>query len=598
MKPAKEYYIDPVLTLEETMATSGTFIDKYTTVITKDADVYYKTDEGDYKLLFIFRKKVFSDAMMDNFLKVFKEPAMENLCSRGKASGKMDINTFPETVVDFVTPDKCSSQVIYDDGTISDYKVTNRVSSMIAGYFDKPKLRHKTEVINSGAPPCRTTAFTEEFPKEWKSMLPMLRQANQLYKHFLPTNHKEQLSIAKLTPEYQIAKTAFSTVTVNYNWRTACHKDAGDYHNGYSVITVATEGKYKGGILGYPRFDIGVDVRHGDFLLKDPHQFHANTEICPITKEYTRLSMVMYYREKIQQCANWDPKRSPPKSPRAVNSPKKSPKPSPKKSPKLPTPSPKKCNNSLTLMKVEKIKYTLPDRTVAELYIRPNTTDIKVVDEVLKKHVYVKPKLDFYQLEDELWFDLGGNIGTFAISCLLAGANVIIYEPEPDNLKLLEQNIQHTTQMYNIKNGYKIMKCAIGIIKKGDPKTVDLYICKGDYNKYRHTLYKKRGRETIKIDLCDFREQMEKHKPNGVKIDIEGSEIDILENVTAKDWARWQTQKLVFEYSFDIDPSIPRFLAIVKQLKKYFKHVYYDKVKENELEYKYFPPMCICYCLL
>jgi len=36
---------------------------------------------------------------------------------------------------------------------------------------------------------------------------------------------------------------------------------------------VAEDGKdsYEGGYLGYPKFRICVDVRHGDFILKDPH---------------------------------------------------------------------------------------------------------------------------------------------------------------------------------------------------------------------------------------------------------------------------------------------------------------------------------------
>ena len=46
-----------------------------------------------------------------------------------------------------------------------------------------------------------------------------------------------------------------------------------------------------------------VVVREGDFLGMDVHQYHCNTEINPITKDYTRLSIVAYLREKMIECA-------------------------------------------------------------------------------------------------------------------------------------------------------------------------------------------------------------------------------------------------------------------------------------------------------
>ena len=80
-------------------------------------------------------------------------------------------------------------------------------------------------------------------------------------------------------------------------------------------------------------------------------------------------------------------------------------------------------------------------------------------------------------------------------------------------------------------------------------------------------------------------------------MDIEGSEILILEFLTATHYKQYNIQKLVFEYSFDVDRSIPRFLRIIHNLKKYFSRVHYDKVKENELEYNYFPACTNVFCI-
>jgi hypothetical protein len=122
-----------------------------------------------------------------------------------------------------------------------------------------------------------------------------------------------------------------------------------------------------------------------------------------------------------------------------------------------------------------------------------------------------------------------------------------------------------------------------------------LYICKGDYNKYRHTLYHKKGRESIDVKIRSIFSILKKYKINCIKMDIEGTEIDILENLQPKDLKN--IKKMVFEYSFDIDRSIPRFLKIIEDLKKSFTHIYYDKVKSNELEYNYFPACTIVFCI-
>ena len=80
-------------------------------------------------------------------------------------------------------------------------------------------------------------------------------------------------------------------------------------------------------------------------------------------------------------------------------------------------------------------------------------------------------------------------------------------------------------------------------------------------------------------------------------MDIEGAEIEILEDIPLSYFSKVNLKKLVFEYSFDVDPSIPRFLSIIDKLSGYFSNIHYDKVKKEEKEYKYFPAMTIVYCL-
>ena len=68
-----------------------------------------------------------------------------------------------------------------------------------------------------------------------------------------PKNHKIQYDRAHET-DYVIGDTAFSTVTINNNWRTALHQDAGDLKEGFGNLVILQEGDYDGGYLGFPQF--------------------------------------------------------------------------------------------------------------------------------------------------------------------------------------------------------------------------------------------------------------------------------------------------------------------------------------------------------
>ena len=230
-----------------------------------------------------------------------------------------------------------------------------------------------------------------------------------------------------------------------------------------------------------------------------------------------------------------------------------------------------------------------PNRGIKlKMHVRPETTDEKVIDEVLNKNVYEKPKLGFVIQSGERWLDLGANIGTFSLLALSRGAEVYACEPEPNNLKILENNLDLNF------NDYLILPYAI---TSGKDKYTKLYVCSGDYNKYRHTVYPKRGRKAIQVPQYNIRDLLRDiGGVDGIKMDIEGAEIDILEYLTPDDYMKNGVRKLVFEYSFDIDPSIPRFLAIVKSLREYFDVVEYSKVKEDELEYRHFPAATLVFC--
>jgi hypothetical protein len=99
----------------------------------------------------------------------------------------------------------------------------------------------------------------------------------------------------------------FTTITVNKSFRTAAHRDAGDFQDGMSNLLTLGDGEYTGGYLIFPEYRVAVDVRPGDLLLVNNHEIiHGNTEIKLNFPEAERVSLVCYLREKMLDLGSWD----------------------------------------------------------------------------------------------------------------------------------------------------------------------------------------------------------------------------------------------------------------------------------------------------
>ena len=204
-------------------------------------------------------------------------------------------------------------------------KVNNQVASNPIGYYESSNNFCKL--------PCRLTHFTRTNYEKYNNGLPFIQKIDQEFKKLIPESYKKQLDRANLKPHLKIKDTCFSTITINRNFRTALHKDAGDFKDGFGNLCVIERGKYHGGYTCFPQFGVAVNVRSGDFLAMDVHQWHSNTPIYEteediqynksidkvyndnpevgtvgLDKLYTRLTFVCYLRENILKCDdNIDP---------------------------------------------------------------------------------------------------------------------------------------------------------------------------------------------------------------------------------------------------------------------------------------------------
>jgi hypothetical protein len=294
----------------------GHYFDKnyYKKKITDDADVFYLDEKGEKKLLLKFRKDVIPQKYCKQTFQALYGMARKKNRNRGAAAGIVKTKKLPNYVGRIKTKHKF--RVFYKDkkGKLTKDNIGNTALSNIMGYYDRPD-RNFYRTKKAGKPEmCRVTAFTRDYKDKWNKTVQLIQQVDKQFKRLLPERHKLQLKQASQTPKFQIKNTAFSTVTTNYNWRTASHKDSGDFEDGFGNLIVLEKDKcgykcppFKGGLLGFPKFKVCVDIRQGDFLAMDVHQWHGNTRLYVDDKgefeeEPGRLSLVCYLRKKMIKC--------------------------------------------------------------------------------------------------------------------------------------------------------------------------------------------------------------------------------------------------------------------------------------------------------
>jgi hypothetical protein len=319
----KELLVSQIMTDEEISDREGEYFPEshYHTILTYDCDVYKKVRKGDKyvkgDILLKFRKNVIPKSATDNALKGLRDASKKKHENRGAAAGVLDRKKMPAYIGEFIKPGKFRTGFVSaHSGKTSKQATSNLSQSNIVGFFDVPDRNKK----GKGAP-CRLTAFNRDNPELWENTLPFFERCDQIFKKLTPERHEIQRRRAQSTPNFAISNTAFSTVTINYSWRTGLHRDAGDLKEGFGNLVVIEDfenkNKYKGCYLGFPQYGVAADPRTGDFLSMDVHEWHGNTEFIPVSKQisgkqkdkdvindwyFNRLSIVMYLRDKMIRC--------------------------------------------------------------------------------------------------------------------------------------------------------------------------------------------------------------------------------------------------------------------------------------------------------
>lgn len=236
----------------------------------------------DGKILCIYRRGIIPPALREQALPILQSFRNSFTSNRGKASGTPRV--------------KGAGKRSY----------AMNVPSAIVGAFEAQGPKKF----------CRLTAWTGTETEEFAELWPLLGFIGDRMLADAPDRYAAQMAeVARTHPDWVIPGTPFTTVTINNTYPTGVHKDAGDLDAGISTLAVFRTGQpFRGGVLVFPEYRVGVEMQDGDLLLMDAHAFHGNTDFNPPVKRsmtgrleedpgFERISVVSYFRSKMTTCA-------------------------------------------------------------------------------------------------------------------------------------------------------------------------------------------------------------------------------------------------------------------------------------------------------
>ena len=313
----KKIYVKKIISDQQIKTMEGTWINdsyiKKNGLINTDSDIILR--DGNKEIIIAkFRKNILNKNLCHLAWDNYRKAATPSR-GRGASAGPIDVNnTYWKKRIPTNTSKWSTGYMV--NGKLSKMKVNNQVASNVLGYYESTPFMKL---------PSRMTNYTRTKFDKFQKGLPFIKEMSDKYKRLVPDIFNKQNLRASKRNYLKIPDTAFSSVTVNRNFRTALHVDSGNFNGGMAVMTVLERGKYSGGYTVFPQYGIGFDVRNGDLLvMENCNTWHANTEIketknqkkynekmkdifkdnsevgtAGLDKKYTRLTFVCYLREKL-----------------------------------------------------------------------------------------------------------------------------------------------------------------------------------------------------------------------------------------------------------------------------------------------------------
>lgn len=200
-------------------------------------------------------------------------------------------------------------------------------------------------------------------------------------------------------------------------------------------------------------------------------------------------------------------------------------------------------------------------------------TEKHIVDAVFRGSEYTERSVGLGGLKlskKDVVLDLGTNIGAFTVDIFDKVKRVISYEPEDVNFEFTSINIEDN----NAKNVTAHKKAVVG----NDDKVRDFYLGKVPYY---YSFLVKGNRKRVPVECVNINDVMKEYNPTKMKVDIEGSEWEVL--INCKDFGR--VDQIIFEYNFDMNHDLKTDYERFDALKEHLKSHGFD-VQEMERDLK------------
>ena len=200
----------------------------------------------------------------------------------------------------------------------------------------------------------------------------------------------------------------------------------------------------------------------------------------------------------------------------------------------------------------------------ADVKLRPRTNDVRISAEVFSgcyKRAVVGAKT--VSGGGVVWIDMGAHAGFFCIYAIQNGATTVYAYEAAANCRALRCN----TGAWPVHVYHQAVKSG------ACTPQIPLYMHGRKDNTSRHCVRPVKGRRSMHVPAVCFNDVLKRHQDaNAIKMDIEGKELDVLDEHLEKLPRR--INALAFEYSYSVDEQPGHFKELVARCRKVSKHVH------------------------
>lgn len=169
----------------------------------------------------------------------------------------------------------------------------NHCSSNVVGAIDRQAL----------IPWARLTGTTQANFEGFAAEAPFYHEADALFKETMPENHKYLYDMFRQVadPRYNLFDTAFTSITVNNNFRVAYHRDKLNCKDGIAILSCLDRGTYDGYEFIFPEMRLAFNIRHGDFLCGDNQGYiHGMGPMRNASPDAESIWFVFYSKDRLR----------------------------------------------------------------------------------------------------------------------------------------------------------------------------------------------------------------------------------------------------------------------------------------------------------